>query len=192
MKVVKMINDSNPEATVENMAEDNSTILKKLFFFSVVMLGFSYAMVPMYEKICEVTGIRQPVANLEAVAKETRTVDMTREISIEFDANIHSAALQFRPLQSSIKTHPGEYTEIIYEVRNNANVAITGQAIPSYSPRNLEKYLKKIECFCFTKQVIEPGEIKQMPVKFAIDPQFPADINTVTMSYTLFVVESDS
>jgi cytochrome c oxidase assembly protein subunit 11 len=192
MKVVKMINDSNPEATVENMAEDNSTILKKLFFFSVVMFGFSYAMVPMYEKICEVTGIRQPVANLEAVAKETRAVDMTREISIEFDANIHSAALQFRPLQSSIKTHPGEYTEIIYEVRNNANVAITGQAIPSYSPRNLEKYLKKIECFCFTKQVIEPGEIKQMPVKFAIDPQFPADINTVTMSYTLFVVESDS
>jgi cytochrome c oxidase assembly protein subunit 11 len=139
-----------------------------------------------------VTGIRQPVANLDAVAKETRTVDMTREISIQFDANIHSAALQFKPLQSSIKAHPGEYTEIIYEVRNNAKIAITGQAIPSYSPRNLEKYLKKIECFCFTKQVIEPGEIKQMPVKFAIDPQIPVDINTVTISYTLYVLESDS
>ncbi len=187
-----MINDSNHETRIENATEDNSTILKKLFFFSVVMFGFSYAMVPMYEKICEVTGIRQPVANLDAVAKETRTVDMTREISIQFDANIHSAALQFKPLQSSIKAHPGEYTEIIYEVRNNAKIAITGQAIPSYSPRNLEKYLKKIECFCFTKQVIEPGEIKQMPVKFAIDPQIPVDINTVTISYTLYVLESDS
>jgi len=189
---MKMINDSNHETTIESLAEDNSTILKKLFFFSMIMFGFSYAMVPMYEKICEVTGIRQPVANLDAVTQETRAPDMTREIAVEFDANIHSAALQFKPLQSSIKTHPGEYTEIIYEVRNNANVAITGQAIPSYSPRNLEKYLKKIECFCFTKQVIEPGEVKQMPVKFAIDPQFPADINTVTISYTFFVVESDS
>lgn len=187
-----MINDSNHETTVGNVAEDNSTILKKLFFFSVVMFSFSYAMVPMYEKVCEVTGIRQPVANLEAMAKEALAADMTRDISVEFDANIHSAALQFKPLHSGIKTHPGEYTEIIYEVRNNAKIAITGQAIPSYSPRNLEKYLRKIECFCFTKQVIEPGEIKQMQVKFAITPQLPSDINTVTISYIFFVMESDS
>lgn len=155
------------------------------------MFGFSYAMVPMYEKICELTGIRQPVADMEVLAKETQAVDITREVTIELDANVHSRALQFKPLQSSVRMHLGEFIEVIYEVRNNSNLAITGQAIPSYSPRNLEKYLKKIECFCFTKQILEPGEVKQMPVKFAIDPQIPADVNTVTISYTFFALDSD-
>lgn len=185
------MNYSDHETMTENVSEDNSTILKKLLFFTVLMFGFSYAMVPMYEKICEVTGIRQPVADVEILAKETQAVDITRPVTIELDANVHSGILQFKPLQSSVKTHLGEFTEIIYEVINNSSLPITGQAIPSYSPRNLEKYLKKIECFCFTKQVLEPGEIKQMPVKFSIDPQMPIDINTVTISYTFFVLESD-
>jgi cytochrome c oxidase assembly protein subunit 11 len=125
------------------------------------------------------------------MAEETPAVDKTRVVTIEFDANVHSGILQFKPLQSSVRTHLGEFTEIIYEVKNNSSLPITGQAIPSYSPRNLEKFLKKIECFCFSQQVLEPGEVKQMPVKFAIDPQIPIDVNTVTISYTFFILHSD-
>ncbi|SEN46265.1 cytochrome c oxidase assembly protein subunit 11 [Nitrosomonas marina] len=185
------MSNRNHKTIIDSVAEDNSTILRKLLFFTVLMFSFSYALVPMYEKICEVTGIRQPVADIDAVIMEARAVDLTREIFIELDANVHSAALQFKPVQSSIKTHLGEFAEIVYEVRNNSKLPITGQAIPSYSPRNLEKYLKKIECFCFTKQDLEPGEIRQMPVKFSVDPQLPADINTVTISYTFYRLESD-
>lgn len=180
---------SEHETVTQSVNEDNSTILKKLLFFTTIMFSFSYAMVPMYEKFCEITEIRQPAADIRLFAKETK-VDMTRAVQIELDANAHSGLLQFKPLQSSVNTHLGEFVEVIYEVKNNSKLAITGQAIPSYSPRNLERYLKKIECFCFTQQVLEPGEVKQMPVKFAIDPQIPTDINTVTISYTFFLLES--
>ncbi|MCB1986381.1 MAG: cytochrome c oxidase assembly protein [Burkholderiales bacterium] len=183
---------SDHETVTAHVTEDNSTMLKKLLFFTVLMFGFSYAMVPMYEKICEVTGIRKPVADMEIVGTETKSADITRAVTIELDANAHSRLLQFKPLQSSVQTQLGEFIEVTYEVKNNSNRAITGQAIPSYSPRNLEKYLKKIECFCFTKQVIEPNEVKQMPVTFAIDPQIPVDVNTVTISYTFYILDSDT
>ncbi len=97
---------------------------------------------------------------------------------------------KFKPLQSNVKIHPGELIEVLYEISNDSDQEISGQAIPNYSPRILEKYLKKFECFCFTKQVLKPGEVRQMPVKFVIDPQIPVDINTVTISYTLFALES--
>ncbi len=74
----------------------------------------------------------------------------------------------------------------MYEITNNSDREIHGQAIPSYSPRFLEKYLKKFECFCFTKQVLKPNETRKMPVQFVIEPGLPADINTVTISYTFF------
>ena len=186
-----MMSYGDEEIMTHNVTDENSTILRKLLFFTVMMFGFSYAMVPMYEKYCEITGIRKPVAEIESFAKEIK-VDAARTVTIELDANVHSRLLQFKPLQSSFNTHLGEFVEAIYEVQNNSNLPIVGQAIPSYSPRNLEKYLKKIECFCFTKQVLEPGEVKQMPVKFAIDPQIPVDINTVTISYTFYIVESDT
>ncbi|SDH37671.1 cytochrome c oxidase assembly protein [Nitrosomonas sp. Nm132] len=165
----------------------NVAMLKKLLVFTVVMFGFGYALVPMYERFCEVTGINN-LLQPDVLDKNIK-VDMTRMIAIELDANVRGMPWKFKPLQASVKIHPGESIEVMYEIRNDSDQEISGQAIPSYSPRLLEKYLKKFECFCFTKQVLKPGEVRQMPVKFVIDPQIPVDINTVTISYTFFALE---
>lgn len=178
----------NKEMT-QRVTEDNRLVLKKLLFFAVIMFGFGYAMVPMYEKFCEVTGVRQSADLADVFVKDVKA-DPTRTVALEFDANVSGLLWQFKPLQSNVKVHPGETIDVVYEVSNDTNQENTGRAIPSYSPRNFEKYMTKFECFCFTRQVLKPGEVKQMPMKFVIDPQLPVDINTVTISYTFFPLES--
>jgi cytochrome c oxidase assembly protein subunit 11 len=160
-------------------------MLKKLFFFTLVMFAFGYALVPFYEKFCEVTGINN-LLQPDILAADSDCVDTDRWITVELDANIRGLPWQFKPLQSSVRIHPGEPVDVEYEITNNSDREINGQAIPSYSPQLLERYLKKFECFCFTKQVLKPGETRQMPVQFIIEPGIPADINTVTISYTFF------
>jgi cytochrome c oxidase assembly protein subunit 11 len=172
-----------------NVTEANSVVLKKLLIFTVLMFGFGFALVPFYEKICEVTGINN-LLQADTLADNTQ-VDTARWVTVELDANTRGLPWQFKPLQSSVRVHPGELIQVMYEVRNNSNREINGQAIPSYSPQLLAKYLKKLECFCFSKQVLKPNEVREMPVQFVIEPGLPADVNTVTISYTFFELVSD-
>ena len=162
----------------------NVVMMKKLFVFTLVMFVFGFALVPFYEKFCEVTGINN-LLQPDVLAKET-WVDKERWITVEFDANTRGLPWQFKPLQTSARIHPGEPVNVMYEITNDSDREINGQAIPSYSPRFLDKHLKKFECFCFTKQVLKPYETRQMPVQFVIEPGLPADIHTVTISYTFF------
>lgn len=171
-------------------AKANDLMMKKLLVFTLVMFVFGFALVPFYEKFCEVTGINN-LLQPDVLAKESR-VDETRFVTVEFDANTRGLPWQFKPLQSSAKIHPGKPVDVMYEITNNSDREISGQAIPSYSPRNLEKYLKKFECFCFTKQVLKPNETRQMPVQFVIESDLPIDINTVTISYTFFELPGSS
>jgi len=163
-------------------------MLKKLLIFSVVMFAFGYGLVPFYEKFCEVTGINN-LLQPDVLVDDNR-VDTNRWVTVEFDANIRGLPWQFKPVQSSVRIHPGEPVDVMYEITNNSDREINGQAIPSYSPRFLERYLKKFECFCFTQQTLKPNETRQMPVQFVIEPGLPADINTVTISYTFFELPS--
>jgi cytochrome c oxidase assembly protein subunit 11 len=88
--------------------------------------------------------------------------------------------------------HPGELAQVVYEVENLSDRPVTGQAVPSYGPLLAAEYFRKLECFCFTRQVLEPGERRQMPVVFVVDPALPRDIGTSTLSYTFFEVEDGS
>ncbi|HVY07069.1 MAG TPA: cytochrome c oxidase assembly protein [Burkholderiales bacterium] len=167
---------------------ENRRILAKLLVVTVVMFGFGYALVPLYKKICEVTGVNEidrangPVANTQ--------VDATRVVTLELDANVRSdLPWRFRPLQASVQVHPGQLVQVMYEVRNASDRPITGQAIPSYGPQIAGQYFRKIDCFCFSKQNFKPGEVRQMPVVFVIEPGLPKDVTTVTLSYTFFNVE---
>ncbi|SEF40943.1 cytochrome c oxidase assembly protein [Nitrosomonas ureae] len=169
---------------VEANSKSNILMMKKLLIFTLIMFVFGYALVPFYEKFCEVTGINN-LLQPDVLAKDNR-VDEDRWIAIEFDANVRGLPWQFKPLQTSARIHPGEPINVMYEITNNSDREVTGQAIPSYSPRFLDKHLKKFECFCFTKQVLKPNETLQMPVQFVIDSELPAEINTVTISYTFF------
>lgn len=164
-------------------------MLGKLAVIIVLMFGFGYALVPMYKAICEVTGINFLTRiDDDAVefAKNTQ-VDTSRTIRIVFDANIHGP-WRFRPVQTSMDVNPGELATITYEIANQQDREMAGQAIPSYAPMAAGQYFKKIECFCFTQQDLKARETRQFPVVFVVDPKLPKEVTTITLSYTFFEV----
>jgi cytochrome c oxidase assembly protein subunit 11 len=165
---------------------DNRALLVKLIVVACAMFGFGFALVPLYEKICEVTGVRNVD---EADAAANTQVDTTRTVRIELDANTRNLPWSFRPLEAVVDVHPGEMRQVVYEVVNNTGQRVTGQAIPSYGPQHAARYFRKLECFCFAQQTLAPGERREMPVVFVIDPELPKDLPTITLSYTFFVVE---
>jgi len=169
-----------------NLVLANRRLMKKLLVVAAIMFGFGFALVPFYEKICEVTGIRN-VFQPDSVAANTQ-IDATRLVSVEFDANTQRLPWTFKPLQSNVTVHPGEVMQVAYEVRNTLERPVTGQAVPSYSPQQAALYFRKMECFCFQQQTLGPGEVRKMPVVFVIDPKLPPELNTVTLSYTFFEV----
>jgi cytochrome c oxidase assembly protein subunit 11 len=166
----------------------NRALLGKLGVVVLAMFAFGYALVPFYEKICEVTGLRN-IARADEV--RNTQVDAARSVRIEFDSNVRKLEWRFRPLEPVVGVHPGEVRQVVFEVQNKTDRPLTGQAIPSYGPANASRYFKKLDCFCFAKQTLAPGESRQMPVVFVIDPALPADINTITLSYTFFEVEGN-
>jgi len=172
---------------VGNLALANRRLMKKLLIVTAMMFGFGFALVPFYEKICEVTGIRN-VFQPDEVAANTQ-IDSSRWVSVEFDSNTRRLPWTFKPMQSSVSVHPGELTQVEYEVRNTLDRPVTGQAVPSFGPQQAALYFKKMECFCFQQQTLAPGEVRRMPVVFIIDSKLPADLNTVTLSYTFFEVD---
>jgi len=181
------IHDSGGGANGET-GKLNSQMLGKLLVIAVLMFGFGYALVPVYKKICEITGINV-LASKDAMIESVGNtqVDSSRTITIEFDANSHGP-WRFRPTVSSLQVHPGEMAQVVYEVVNTQPHDINAQAIPSYAPQQASAHFKKIECFCFQQQTLGPNEAKQMPVVFYIDPALPKDIKTITLSYTFFEV----
>jgi cytochrome c oxidase assembly protein subunit 11 len=174
-----------------DLAWANRLVMKKLLVAAVVMFGFAFALVPFYEKICQVTGIRN-LFQPDALAAQNTQVDPTRTVSVEFDANTQRLPWTFKPLEASVAVHPGEVTQVVYEMRNTLDRPVTGQAVPSYGPQQAALYFRKIECFCFQQQTLGPGEVRKMPVVFVIDPKLPSEINTVTLSYTFFEVNGTS
>jgi cytochrome c oxidase assembly protein subunit 11 len=169
-------------------ASANRALLRKLLIIAVGMFGFGYALVPFYSKLCEVAGLNQ-IQYADAAPANTQ-LDASRTITLELDANLRDdLPWTFRPVQKSVKVHPGELVQVMYEVKNSSDQTVFGQAIPSYGPQLAGQYVKKLECFCFTRQEIKAGETRQMPVVFVIGPGLPEDVKTVTLSYTFFRVE---
>ena len=165
----------------------NLVTLRKLLIVACAMFGFGFALVPFYKKICEVTGVNNV---LRADAVINSQVDTARFLTVEFDTNLRNdLPWTFAPLEKSVRFHPGELIQVTFEIRNNSNRPVTGQAIPSYGPQLAARYFKKLECFCFTQQTLAPGEVRRMPVVFVIEKGLPQDVNTVTLSYTFFEVE---
>jgi cytochrome c oxidase assembly protein subunit 11 len=171
-----------------SLAAENRKLLCKLTVVAVGMFGFGFAMVPFYKAICDVTGLNN-LLNADRAPVNSQ-VDKTRAVTFEFDANTRGSDLRFRPLQRSVSMHPGEMVVIEYEIANLASVPVMGQAIPSYGPKLAAAYVKKLECFCFRQQRLEPGEVRRMPVQFVLDGDLPRDINTITLSYTYFEVNA--
>ncbi|MBG7620771.1 cytochrome c oxidase assembly protein [Herbaspirillum sp. AP02] len=175
----------------EQQAEErglNRTMFRKLLVVAVLMFGFGYALIPVYRKICEVTGVNFLTPKDVTVEAPANTqIDKTRTITVEFDGNAQGP-WRFRPTVSSMQVHPGEMTQVTYEVVNTQARNVDAQAIPSYAPQQSAAFFKKVECFCFTQQTLGPNQAKQMPVVFYIDPKLPKEVTTITLSYTFFEI----
>lgn len=182
-----MADSDSPESKSESQAL-NWVMLKKLTIIAVAMFGFGYALIPIYKQICEITGINiLTPKDIDLKEIKNSQIDTSREVTIEFDANTQGP-WRFRPTVSSIKVHPGEMAQVVYEVVNKQSYKMDAQAIPSYAPQQATAYFKKMECFCFKQQTLEANEARQMPVSFYIDPALPKDVKTITLSYTFFEV----
>ena len=175
---------------------DNRRLLGKLLVVATLMFGFGYALVPMYRAICEALGINVLSLSEQRVSSGSWTgrksdintqIDTTRSIAVEFDANSRGP-WDFKPAQRSLQVHPGEMTTVMYTFKNVQNRTMVAQAIPSYAPMQASPYFNKLECFCFSEHTLAPGESRQWPVVFVIDPKLPKDVTTITLSYTFFEV----
>jgi len=174
------------------LKRENVKMLGKLAVIMVGMFGFSYALVPIYKAICEYTGSNILAIGESEVKRLTPVntqVDSSRIITVEFDANARGP-WQFRPAQRSMQVRPGEMVTVMYEFENVQDRRMAAQAIPSYAPRQAAAHFNKLECFCFNEYTLEPGEKKQWPVVFVIDPRLSKDVSTITLSYTFFEVGS--
>ncbi|MBJ7419075.1 MAG: cytochrome c oxidase assembly protein [Rhodoferax sp.] len=171
----------------------NSTMLRKLAVVVLAMFGFGYALVPIYDAICRMTGVNVlALAELVVPGEKAKVpantqVDTSRTITVEFDANSRGP-WQFKPAQSSLEVHPGEMMTVMYEFQNTQNRRMAAQAIPSYAPQQAAAHFNKLECFCFNEYTLEAGEKKSWPVVFVIDPRLSKDVRTITLSYTFFEV----
>jgi cytochrome c oxidase assembly protein subunit 11 len=176
------------------MATGNAKMLRKLAVVAAGMFAFGYALVPIYKHICEVTGINILALGEREIPGTSRAapnsqVDYSRTITVEFDANARGP-WDFKPAVRSVQVHPGELATVMYEFRNAQPRRMSAQAIPSYAPHQAAPHFNKVECFCFQQYTLEPGESKQWPVAFVIDPKLSKDVTTITLSYTFFEVGS--
>ncbi|WP_374109920.1 cytochrome c oxidase assembly protein [Pelomonas sp. CA6] len=176
----------------KGLRRDNLRMVGKLVVVTALMFGFGYALVPLYRAVCTALGInvlslseRQHVVRKDDL-KNTQ-IDTSRKITVEFDANARGP-WDFKPAVSHLEVHPGELTTVMYEFRNVQSRTMSAQAIPSYAPKQATAHFNKLECFCFNEYTLAPGERKQWPVVFVIDPKLPRDVKTITLSYTFFEV----
>lgn len=165
----------------------NRSTLMRLVVSAFLMFGFGYALVPFYEKLCQVLDVNNLNKQDNTLPLNTQ-VDRSRNVTVEFDANLHKLPWNFKPVTGSLVVHPGEVVTVEYEVSNTRGNAVTGQAIPSYTPSAAMQYFQKLDCFCFKQQTLAAGETRRMPIAFLVSPALPKDINTITLSYTFFEV----
>jgi len=162
----------------------------KLLVITALMFGFGYAMVPLYKAICTALGVNVLTLSDKLTSEQGASnsqIDRSRTITVEFDAN-SQGIWKFKPAVSSVRVHPGELTTVMYEFTNTQKRTVAAQAIPSYAPMQAMAHFHKVQCFCFNEYTMKPGETKQWPVVFLIEPKLPKDVNTITLSYTFFEV----
>lgn len=170
----------------------NRKTTKRLVITAVIMFGFCFALVPMYSIICDATGLN---GKTDGKAKQEYLYykpDLSRTVTVEFDSEVNgNIPYEFKPTKKKVKIHPGERTSLQYYVKNLTNKDTAVQARPSVTPGLAAKHVKKIECFCFTRQELKAKEEKYFPLTIVINPALPKKVNTLTLSYALYEDNGD-
>lgn len=172
-------------------APPNKRLVIKLLTVVLAMFGFGYALVPLYDILCDITGLNGKTGRVSAA--EVIGPDESRTVTVKFVATVNNAApWEFKPNDVTMEVHPGGLYTTSYRARNKTSRPLIGQAAPSVSPREASLYFNKTECFCFTRQMFEPNEGRDMPVQFVVDRDLPAHIESLVLSYTFFDISDSS
>jgi len=170
----------------EQQRRANRSLTRRLLLFTAGSFAFGFALVPLYDVLCKVAGIGN--AEAKAGRAEVReAVDPNRTITVEFIANQGSVGnYEFYPRTRSMRIHPGKLYDATFYARNLTPVPSVAQAVPSISPGESVQYFHKTECFCFSPQKFNPGEGRDLPIRFIVDPHLPAKIDKLTLAYAFF------
>ena len=173
-------------ALEQSQAAANKKLALKLVWIIAGALLFAFALVPLYDVICSVTGLNGKTKNTAESASKA-VVDLQREVTVQFVSSVMPGlGWNFYPKQASVVVHPGQVTTVMFEAKNITSVAVAGQAIPRVTPGKASAHLKKIECFCFVRQTLKPGEVKALPLRFFVSAELPKDVQEMTLSYSFF------
>lgn len=165
----------------------NRKLAWKLSVVVVLSGAFGFALVPLYDAFCRVTGFNGRTNAVPIVVSQNTQVDTTRWVTVEFlSHSMPGVSVELKPEHFSMRVHPGEIVHTSYTVRNHSDKTFIGQAVPSVTPAVATPDLQKIECFCFSQQTFRPNEVRSLPVVFVINPKMDRDLGTVTLSYTFF------
>jgi cytochrome c oxidase assembly protein subunit 11 len=186
---------TNEEQVASNAAlpqQSHGKTVGKLVLVVIGMFGFGFALVPLYDVFCDITGINGKTSD-QAAVYEAVEIDTTRSITVEFITRTNTGMpWEFSAQTKRVEVHPGEMAEVAFYVRNPVSRDIIAQAIPSVSPGTAALYVNKTECFCFRHQPLKAGEEAVMPMTFYVDPQLPEDITFFTLQYTLYDITASA
>ena len=192
------------------MAQENkpttshARLIRKLTVVVIGMFGFGFALVPMYNLVCDAFGINGRFLEIQDGSynvKEGETrgkqlaarKDLNRTVTVQFTTTLNqNMAWEFRTMTRTMELHPGEIKQVKFYARNKTGKTVVAQAVPSLAPAQAVKYFTKMECFCFNQQTFNPGEAKEMPLVFVVDPDLPKNVNTITLGYTFFDTEKNA
>jgi cytochrome c oxidase assembly protein subunit 11 len=184
------------------MKATHAPLVKRLLLLVAGAFVFAFALVPLYNVLCEATGFNGKTGGKPggfgigglnagvANAAPASAIDRGRTVRVEFTGTVMPGLpWEMRPLTTALDTHPGEMQQVRYLVRNTSDKPITGQAVPSVTPGQAAQHFDKIECFCFSQQALAPGESKEMPLTFIVKPEVDRDIRHITLSYAFFSID---
>lgn len=176
----------SPDDPIQARRRANLRFGVRLAFVAVLFGGFGFAMVPLYDAFCRITGLNGRTNTVAAEVTQYR-VDERRTINVELLSHtMPGVDIELKSEQFSMKVHPGAIARANYVVHNKGSRTFVGQAVPSITPATATRHFQKIECFCFRQQTFGPGERRTLPVLFVISPEIDTDLRTVTLSYTFF------
>lgn len=165
-------------------ASDNRRLVVRLLLVVAGMFAFGFALVPIYDVMCQAFGINGKTAG---AYQGSQTVDEARQVRVQFLAtNAAGMVWEFGPQADELVVNPGQPSDMLFVAYNPTDKPMTAQAIPSVAPSKAAAFFHKTECFCFTQQVLQPGERIEMPVRFIVDRDLPEDVKHLTLAYTLF------
>lgn len=170
----------------DSLQQKNARLVRTLLFVVIGMFGFGFALVPLYDVLCDITGLNGKGTEIEAKEVAYR-IELDREVTVEFITSLNeSAPMLFRVETNKLQVHPGQYYTVNFYAENLTDKPMLAQAIPSISPGLAAEYFKKTQCFCFTEQTFKAHEGRIMPVRFVVNPDLPKQYKTITLAYTFF------